>query len=131
MRTLLRSLLGLLLVMQVSHAQGVQNNIHTLTFLSNWGTGQTISVWFDLLADKSAIHVWGTGLDANLPVVKTEIVHVLPSGSFITLLTCPQPICDVIWPREQMTDGQANEILFFMTLSNGERYGASTRISKP
>ena len=108
----------------------ISDNVHTLTFLSNWGSGQTVSVWFDVLADKSGIHIWGTGLDAHSPVTQTEVVHVLPDGTHVSLLKCPQPICDVIWPTSQMTAGQANEILFYMTSSAG-LYGASTRISKP
>lgn len=146
----MRSLLAaILLVAQTAHAgfltdgkggylldeQGgrilVSDGVHTLIFFSTWGTGQHVHVWFDVKADKSGIVIWGTGFDdMQGPVTETEIVHVLPSGAFVSLAKCPQPICQADWPTSQMTAGQANEVLFFMTSAAG-RYGASTRISKP
>lgn len=109
----------------------VSDNVHTLTFLSTWGTGQSIEAWFDVHADKSAITVNGRAADTSSPVVSTEIVHVLPTGVFVSLALCHADTCTVDWPATAMTAGQANEVLFYLTNAAGVRYGASTRISKP
>lgn len=106
-------------------------DVHSLSFRSDWGTGQHISAVFDVNSDHSGIGVSASAVDDNSPVTETEIVHVLPSGVFVSLQKCNAPRCEVNWPRESMTDGQANEVLFYMTNAVGARYGASTRISKP
>lgn len=105
------------------------NNVHTLAFLSTWSTGQQVQTWFDVKADKSGIVVWGIGFDDNAPVTETEIVHVLPSGAFVSLAKSPNNTCSADWPLAAMTAGN-NEVMFFMTSKAG-RYGATTRLSKP
>lgn len=107
----------------------IADGVHTLMFMSEWGTGQHVSVWYDVKADRSGITVWGTGFDDNSPVTETEIVQVLASGQFVSLAKCAAHTCSVDWPRTSMAPGN-NEIMFFMTSSAG-RYGATTRLTRP
>lgn len=144
----MRSLfLGLMLLAQTAHAgfltdgQGgflldenggkilIADGVHTLTFMSTWGTGQHVHVWYDVKADRSGIVVWGAGFDDNSPVTETEIVQVLASGQFVSLAKCMAKTCSVDWPRTSMAPGN-NEIMFFMTSAAG-RYGATTRLTRP
>lgn len=108
----------------------VEDGVHTLTFLSTWGTGQHVHVWFDVKADRSGIVIWGAAFDDKTPpVTQTEIVQVLPTGGRVSLAKCPASTCSIDWPRTSMPAGN-NEIMFFMTSAAG-LYGATTRISRP
>jgi hypothetical protein len=106
------------------------SSVHNLSFTSDWGTGQHLLVTFDVAEDKSAVLIWGSATDDNLPITATQIAHVLADGTRIVLASSRTEQCKVTWPASEMIVGQANEILFYMTSSAG-MFGASTRISKP
>lgn len=108
----------------------IADGVHTLTFMSEWGTGQHVHVWFDVKADRSGIVIWGAGFDDKQgPVTETEIVQVLANGQFVSLAKCQANACTADWKTSSMAPGN-NEVMFFMTSSAG-RYGATTRLTRP